>query len=326
MQYSSAKNEMMTPHLHMNRSACLSHGNQMSNFRRASARFVARSTFLISQQDTLIKSNRPEKEKALKDSNTMSRPLRVFKFSHDELAALLPKSAFGSLDTALPVVCQAMCHDGSFDESDIRLGLEQALQILDKPPALVLRGIRLWALEFLRDTTSNNEIFFGPLDCHPPSNSEEFETRTRAVTTKQARGILANAFFANCLDTMETQKDKRNSGGLDWRRLLQTHSSEGLERMRCHLLYFEAISTDTDLDRRIIFERIRYEPLNFTEDHIINNTNTHLPVGHGIVLHNNVMEKPTRKCSAFVNFANANFGYVLVSGWLTNMHIWSSYS
>lgn len=75
-----------------------------------------------------------------------------------------------------------------------------------------------------------------------------------------------------------------------------------------------------DLDRCIIFERIRYTPLDFFNEKVIPEktmTTTQLlsggvvpPVAHGIVLHNNTIENPTRPCSAFVNFANPNFGYV----------------
>lgn len=159
--------------------------------------------------------------------------------------------------------------------------------------------------------------FSVPLDCTEPElggirNCEEEVTMKAVVTARQARGIVANAFFANCWDVMEPKKGEDQKGGLDWRPLLISHTkTEGPERMRCHMLYFDATFSEQDLERRITFDRVVYKLIDFLADDNSNNNNKkdRPPVGQGIVLHSNAMESPTRPCTAFVNFANSVFGF-----------------
>jgi hypothetical protein len=245
----------------------------------------------------------------------MNRPFHVFKLTHEQLELLLPLSAFGNLDKAITAACHAMNSDKLYDdESYLRAGLEQSFTVLStKSPLEVLKDIRLWALECLKDEPLQDMIR-APLESPSLDLIEEsdFQTNTRELTAQQARGILANVFFANCLDPMQKEKETWNQGGLDWRPLLYSKCDlVGIERMRCHLLYFEAWSRSTkdDESRRIIFERIRYKPKDFFGSSSLNTgSNALLPVGTGIVLHGTVMENSPRTSTAFVNFANPNFG------------------
>jgi len=270
-----------------------------------------RSNSEISMTNLIRQMN---KETVTKNHSTCeeSRTFRVFKLSHEQLESLLPLSAFDGLDTAVAAVCHAMNSDKCHDELGLRTGLKKSFTVLSKSPLEVLKDIRQWALGCLKDEAIQ-DMNRTPLQS-PSLNliQGDFQTHARELTAHQARGILANVFFANCLDPMLKEKDTWNQGGLDWRPLLDSEfDSVGTERMRCHLLYFEASSsTEDDGSRRIIFERIRYKPKDFFGSSSSSSPmNTALPpVGTGVVLHGAVMESPPRTSTAFVNFANPNFG------------------
>jgi hypothetical protein len=61
----------------------------------------------------------------------------------------------------------------------------------------------------------------------------------------------------------------------------------------------------------ITFDLLKFVPL-FAKDIescSISSGGTNSFVGEGVVLHASTIEHPTRKTSAFVNFANPNYGY-----------------
>lgn len=240
--------------------------------------------------------------------------MQVFKLTHGQLLSLLPESSFKNLDDAVQGCVQVMLRDQVADIPNVVGRFKEACSILKEPPLDVLKNIRRWALDCLQDKWMQKEPFSDDLSFRSsPGNASveragSFQTQTRNLTARQARGILANAFFANLHDTMKDQKDEWNVGGLDWSRLLLSYDRNGVgvARMKCHLLYFEAVMGDnSDMDRQIVFERIRYEPVDFFEGALQLRSPA---VGHGTNLHNGVMEETTRPCSAFVNFANPNFG------------------
>ena len=243
----------------------------------------------------------------------------MFKRSCDQLEALLPESSFSletsSFDVAVATTCQSMQQKGDRDNSKTFTGaLMRAWPVVQTTPRLVvLQNIRRWALELLLDEQAGEELMrCGPIP-YPtfPNGDNNMSVETRELTARQVRGILANAFFRNIRDVMADEKDERNRGGLDWHRLFTVRGC-ALERLKCHLLYFEAMSKseDTDLDRCIVFERIRYKPIDFLSDRGGDLTeDAESFVGKGVILHDKPMETPTRQCSAFVNFANPNYGY-----------------
>lgn len=242
---------------------------------------------------------------------------QVFKHSHEQLEALLPP--FDDLPTAVAASCHAMnAGDGAYDEGMLQASLDQALDRLSTAdagvdPLHVLSMIRTWALECLRDEHVLAEI-------STPLASPSLETvaegtyavATRALSARRARGILANAFFTNCRDPMESHKHARNAGGLDWRQLLMAGGKPiGLERFQCHLLYFVSSciqeNAEDDDKRTIVFERIHYHPIDFLQSHANLSARQ---VGIHVNIHDHDMEHPPRPMSAFCNFANQNFGCV----------------
>jgi len=235
----------------------------------------------------------------------------------------LPASVFETtFDAALTVACQTMSSEEPQCVPHIVQNLREAWAIVSMPPLKLLQNIRKWALDGLDDQAMHRQLFSSPLEISSDGSETGDKKRkrddhnprvgvaTRSLTARQARGVLANAFLPNLNDTMASKKDMWNLGGLNWCRLLTGNNKVGVHRMMCHLLYFEAMSDEAspDLDRAIIFERIRFEPIDFLNDRALGSSNQS-PVGEGIQLHMNVMEHPTRSCSAFVNFANPNFGY-----------------
>ena len=239
----------------------------------------------------------------------------IFKLNYTQLQLVLPTSAFDSLDTALSAACKAMNYDEAYDEAYLRLGLEQSLSVISREEPLdVLKQIRKWALECLKDEPLHDMISKTPIWTTTRAGSDTIEKFTRKITAKQARGILANVFFSNCLDPASDLKDHWHQGGLDWRPLLVSQYAKiGIERMRCHLLYFEQKVIEekgdcADNERLIIFECIHYKPVDFFNLEI---ADLHTFVGEGVHLHDKRMENPPSSgcMTGFVNFANANFGY-----------------
>lgn len=257
----------------------------------------------------------------------MNKEPRVFKLNYDQLASLLPESSFDDdFDTALQATCQAMNADQQVESTHVSHlveNLKEAFSIVTKPRLGLLRSIRKWALDCLKDECMHKEHLSNPLELPQMESNDEVQTRTRVITAQQALGILANAFLANVYDTMVGHKDSWNDGGLDWRNLLLGYGhDEGVERMKCHLLYFDAMLDASDLDRRIVFERIRYKPIDFFDE--TNFDPPQKPLGQGVNLHNHAMEQPPHPCTAFVNFANPNYGYGKFIGSCTQEEILES--
>lgn len=267
-------------------------------------------------------------------------------FKVDDLEELLPPAAFlegsGSLDAALDAAAGVLASLGSDSHSldDVREALRRLL--LSRPdvvpePLALLRTIRRWALQGLRDDRAllDDVLLAAPLESpelsDPTAASASFphsQKASRVATAAQARDLLANAFLGNCRDIVAKHKDPWNRGGLDFTRLLMDNpphrSSLGQARLQCLLAYFETrrqVEGTEDDDRKIAFERVRFVPL---DPNKIEDFGRRLPdglpaagryVGQGVRIHDSPMEEPlvnsdTAPSSiAFVNFANANYGY-----------------
>lgn len=270
---------------------------------------------------------------------TMARnaaPSTFFKLGEKELERVLPASAFspeGTLDSALHAVANALSLDGTAEAREMEHGLRQSFATpLLRDPHRVLGDIRRWALGGLEDASlvaGLSHLARPALPASPSDNRAHPLGRrakvSRSVSAAQARSVLANAFLANCVDAMAPHKDPWNRGGLDFRDMLRNYEEEfssddgdGLAKIKCLLVYFETsrdLEGTADDEREIIFERIRFEPLAiegfspmFEDERGADGTGRRW-VGDGIVLHENTMERPIRAASAFVNFANPNFGY-----------------
>uniref|UniRef100_A0A7S1BAR9 poly(ADP-ribose) glycohydrolase n=1 Tax=Corethron hystrix TaxID=216773 RepID=A0A7S1BAR9_9STRA len=267
-----------------------------------------------------------------------SPPHAIFKFGHDDLLRSLPEKAFlggddsGDDSLSLTAVSNTIGMDGLVFTREIEQELRRAFDLEVVAQNIesrrrLLRNVRKWALEGLRDESLVVAL------SHPlpsPSLTEESSNgapspptlaskKSRCITARQARSVLANAFLRNINDVMKTEKDPSNCGGLDFRRLFMGNSGDcGSQKLACLLLYFEAcgsILEDTEDDDRVItFERIRYLPSRM--DSLVKDMRGEKGkhscgrfIGDGVHLHSGPMESPPRPAGAFVNFANPNFGY-----------------
>jgi len=134
---------------------------------------------------------------------------------------------------------------------------------------------------------------------------------TRTFTARQCSGILANAMLGNVVDLMAERKHEHNKGGLSFIRHLRFPEGVYVHKTAALLLYFEARrqASGTDDDAR----EVRFEHhLCPTDGDFAALVRQHADAvlasdGHACTLHSDVMEAPPAE--AFVNFANANFGY-----------------
>jgi poly(ADP-ribose) glycohydrolase len=169
-------------------------------------------------------------------------------------------------------------------------------------PIVILQNIRRWALEGLRDEPLVSRL----THLQSPELLGASTKACRTITAKQARMVLANAFLGNCTDVMEQYKDRQ--GGLNFNNLFREYSRVGPAKAECLLIYFQACATleGTDDDaRKIIFERIRFTPLQVDASFVMLAAERF--VGQGVNIHSGPMESPS--ASGFCNFANSNFGY-----------------
>uniref|UniRef100_A0A7S2IH94 PARG catalytic Macro domain-containing protein n=1 Tax=Helicotheca tamesis TaxID=374047 RepID=A0A7S2IH94_9STRA len=254
----------------------------------------------------------------------------VYNISKNELEQQLPESCFEdekNVDLALRAFAAALSRDGTYTMNAMYMGLHLVLKSRSiQQPARLLRNIRRWALDGLADEGLSSFLQHLEGPALTPSSQSVAPTSTKSsisVTAKQARCVLANALLSNINDTMAPFKDPWSRGGLDFRRMIGDPPTQkvGLSKVECLLLYFKAggvLEGTEDDERQIIFERISFAPLQLDQmDQVTLLLNeeescskmTKRYVGEGIVLHNQTMESPTRPASAFVNFANSNFGY-----------------
>lgn len=213
---------------------------------------------------------------------------------------------------------------------------EARRRLLRSDPLTILGNIRRWAIEGLSDESLRSTLEGpGRQGSSTGGSGTSCMRRTSwSVTARQARSVLANAFIGNCVDAMSAKKDPWNAGGLDFRNMLlrATHmpwdfmpegssprrNGVGLSKMECLLVYFDACGSlegGEDDERIITFDLIRFRPLSAADFMAAaangRNCEPSSPsfVGEGIRIHTSTMESPSRRASAFVNFANANYGY-----------------
>jgi hypothetical protein len=190
----------------------------------------------------------------------------------------------------------------SADRGEIKRGLGRAMTPHLESPINIVRNIRRWALEGLRD----EQLVSCLTHLKSPQLRGASTKACRSISAKQARLVLANAFIGNCTDVMAPYKDKK--GGLTFEKWFREHARVGAAKAECFMIYFQACATleGTDDDQRqIIFERIRFTPLQVDASFVVSATERF--VGQGVNIHNGPME--SRSASGFCNFANANFGF-----------------
>ena len=175
------------------------------------------------------------------------------------------------------------------------------------PEAKLFPTVKRWALESMD---------------MPPDVSPLGLGAQRELSARQCRGLLANATLGNLQDLMTDCK--RHQGGLDFWRHIRTASLEApccgvaAHKQASILLYFaEAMREDGSEDERVVcFHRLKCPDV--AEIQMMLSTSTE-PVMKAeaegaaqVQLHEAPMEDAIhldRTCRAFVNFANAEFGY-----------------
>jgi len=261
----------------------------------------------------------------------------VFKVTAVELdQQLLALDRFQSIDDAVHCIAHCLTNlqspesvraQHAYQYEHVHEALYTALvstSLLTECHVLVtLRNIRQWALEGLRNesllqnlsqrlTIPNDE----PKEAsfNEPKSFPNYQSATKSFSPIHARSVLANAFLGNCRDPMGPFKDRWNQGGLDFLQLLMAspHKRTALERFKCLFLYLEgaaALSEEEEQQRQIVFQLVRFVPLDFSNLEKLSSPADDRYVGDRAQLHNGRMEDPPRSCGALVNFANANFGY-----------------
>lgn len=247
-----------------------------------------------------------------------------FTLNHGDLARALPAHFFLGptaalrFDAGLRALAVLLGADGLYDVEVTEQCLRRSFSRLEQvaPSAAlhqhrILANIRRWSLEGLERQDVLAELL-RPFPSSSRNNTAPTTTTVdrREISAKDARLILANAFVGNCVDLMEG--DKYHVGGLDFRRMLgNAYGGVGCEKITCLLLYFDTCSYlegTVDDERNIVFERI-VGTMDIIQDFKKDDTIRYKPVGEGIRLHDRTMEEPSRPTTAFVNFANENFGY-----------------
>eukprot|EP00746_Dinoflagellata_sp_MGD_P003042 gnl/MRDRNA2_/MRDRNA2_105938_c0_seq1.p1 gnl/MRDRNA2_/MRDRNA2_105938_c0~~gnl/MRDRNA2_/MRDRNA2_105938_c0_seq1.p1 ORF type:complete len:493 (+),score=88.22 gnl/MRDRNA2_/MRDRNA2_105938_c0_seq1:95-1573(+) len=197
-----------------------------------------------------------------------------------------------------------MLEDGVRDESELSKFRREVGDI-----AGLFTDIKRWALDAMRNTGSGS--FPQTVQVWAPgSGSQRVE-----YTAAQCRGLLANALLMNVRDTSEKFKTM-NKGGLNLNELIQSTRHVAAGRLACLLQYFDAsryLEQTEDNERKVIFERRSAPP-----DEQGDMSTFHqwaLQEGQGkncdanqFMLHDAGMEA-VEDAEAFVNFANAHFGY-----------------
>jgi len=159
-------------------------------------------------------------------------------------------------------------------------------------------SVKRWALE----------SFEGPVAAAPLERGSSFE-----LSAAQCRRILAAALVGNVLDVMAGEK--RNQGGMNFSRLVYEVALDGdavsAHKLAALLLYFEsglALEGSEDDARIVGFERLACPSAESFESLLLSNEAQRSEWGETVVLHAGSMEDPP-DATAFVNFANADFGY-----------------
>ena len=212
--------------------------------------------------------------------------MSMFARTHAELAPLLASAStfdvLATIDASLDRESVAACF------ASIR---QSGLPDVDK----LFSPISRWALAALQEP--------------PPDVSPSAAPSSRQLTARQCRGILANALLGNVNDS--SKDHKRRAGGLSWRRML---ISIGPEKLTALLIYFQrglSLEGTADDDRVIVWERLRTPSADGLAAQLEACDATLVDEGASppsVLLHDGVMEAAPL-ATAFVNFANREFGY-----------------
>eukprot|EP00747_Dinoflagellata_sp_TGD_P083755 gnl/TRDRNA2_/TRDRNA2_162246_c0_seq1.p1 gnl/TRDRNA2_/TRDRNA2_162246_c0~~gnl/TRDRNA2_/TRDRNA2_162246_c0_seq1.p1 ORF type:complete len:459 (+),score=70.22 gnl/TRDRNA2_/TRDRNA2_162246_c0_seq1:58-1377(+) len=172
-------------------------------------------------------------------------------------------------------------------------------------PQKLFEAIARWALTSLAPEAGPSSF---PREVTPwPKGTGNFRV---SFTAAQCRGLLANAFLLNVRDVCERSKD--HAGGLDFTVMFQSTSQVAEQKVACLMRYFETareLEGSEDDGREVVFERRSFEKdLEAFRSWVASQGHTQKCDGSNITLHNDGMEAP-EDADAFVNFANANFGY-----------------
>ena len=163
----------------------------------------------------------------------------------------------------------------------------------------LFNSVKRWALE----------SFEGPVTAAPLERGSTFK-----ITAAQCRRILAAALVGNVLDVMAGEK--RNKGGMNFSRLVYEVALDGdavsAHKLAAILLYFEsglALEGSEDDARIVGFERLACPSAESFESLLLSKEAQRSESwGETVLLHAGSMEDPD-DATAFVNFANADFGY-----------------
>merc|ERR1712070_304981 len=127
-------------------------------------------------------------------------------------------------------------------------------------------------------------------------------------TAAQCRGILANAFLCNIMDTTADMKDQRKSGGLDFTRMIYSTKGVAAHKLACILHYFIVAKhlEGTEDDARVVTIERRVSKLNLEDfyDWAMQAGSELLCEETVATLHNQGMEG-IDGTDTFVNFANS---------------------
>ena len=137
---------------------------------------------------------------------------------------------------------------------------------------------------------------------------------SRTFSARECRQILAASFVGNVCDPMSDAK--RNQGGLNFSTLVREAAIDGPQSICVHklaalLLYFAAglkLEGTPDDERPVRFERVGCPPLDDFEAMLASPTHGDTEWADVVTLHDGGMEAPA-DATAFVNFANADFGF-----------------
>lgn len=198
-----------------------------------------------------------------------------------------------------------MLEDGLHDESELP-GFRREVG----DTAGLFGAISRWALDALRST--------GPASF--PQTVQIWAPGTGlqkiVYTAAQCRGLLANALLMNVEDTSETAKTwAEHKGGLNFNRLIQSTKPEAAGRLACLLQYFDAsraFEETHDNLREVIFERrsalLEHRDISEFHQWALEQGQAKECDASEFMLHDAGMEA-VEDADAFVNFANAHFGY-----------------
>jgi len=176
--------------------------------------------------------------------------------------------------------------------------------------ARLFAAISRWAVEALTGDISSGVP-------EPWSHSDK-EPRSCSLTAAQCRGVLANVLLLNVEDPVGRVaglKPNAKAGGLRLDRDMLLDDEVGMQKLCCLLQYFVTamrLEGSADDSREVIFERRTSRDADLSEFKA-RVLAAHPPADSSegllgqVTLHSGGMEAPA--ADAFVNFANAVFGY-----------------